>query len=145
MAPTTSVKFLYPPDFQHGDYVDTGIGPKRYVAQLLGDVTDTEDESAVVKIAIGDMVNQKGETATKFVIEKVEYDIQGFTGAYLSFDRIPENRVFTMGGDATGMQDFTRIGGMVDTGEDGTGDLLLTTRGGSVLDTYNITLTFRVK
>ena len=144
MAPTTTVKFLYPIDFQHGDYVD-GIGPKRYMAQLLGDVTDTEDETAVVKIAIGDMVNPSGETATKFVLESVVYDVQGFTGIYLSFDRVPENRAFTMGGDAVGEQDFTRIGGIVDTGSGGTGNLLLTTRGGSVLDTYNIIITFWVK
>ena len=145
MAATTTVKFLYPPEFQHGDYVDTGIGPSRYVAQLLGEATGTEDETAVVKIAIGDMVNQWGETATKFVIEKVEYELLGFTGVHLSFDRIPANRVFSMGGAGSGSQDFKRIGGLVDTGEGGTGNLLLTTVGGSQYDTYNIVLTFRVK
>ena len=145
MAATTSTHFVYPPEYQHGDYVDTGHGPRRYVVQLMGEATASEDETDVVKVAIGDMVTQDGETATKFVIERVDYEMVGFTGIKLEFDRAPQKTLLVMGGANHGHKDWTRWGGRIDDGEGGTGNLLLTTNGGDQYDTYDITIQFRVK
>jgi hypothetical protein len=149
MAATTHTHWLYPPEYQSGDFPkDTGktIGPHRWAIRLLGEATGTEDETNVLKVDLSDLVTPDGIEPTKFVIENVEYEMRGFTGVHLLFERTPSNhRFFSSGGANSGKQDFTRLGGLVDQNTGGTGDILLTTVGGSAYDVYAFTITFRVK
>jgi len=146
MALTTSTEYIYPRGYQQGDWIEKNNGPRRYCVQLIGEGTGAEDEADVRKLVLADHVTPLCEAASdKFIIEKIEYEIRGFTGISLEFDRVPQKVFFKMGGDNNGKQDFTRWGGLPDDGDDGTGDILLTTNGGGQYDVYNIILTFRVK
>lgn len=103
----------------------------------------TANETNVRKIALSDMALPDGTAASKMVVEKITYNINGFTGVSLSWDRDPDNIIaYLQGSD---MLDYTRRGGLVDTAEGGTGDVLLTTYGGSEDSTYHITVEFRLK
>lgn len=147
MALTTTVRFDYPQEYQSGDYPKGNgrIGPKRWRVNITGIGTATEDETNIRKIVLSDLITVDGQTPSKFKINKVTYDVTGFTGIYLSFDRSPDEKFIVISGANSGEKDWSKIGGRIDSGSGGTGDILLSTVGGSQYDTYDITIEFEVK
>jgi len=149
MALTTSYKWIYPPDYQSGDYPLGGgkaRGPKRWCIVLLGEGTGTEDETNVLKVQLADLITVDGERPEKMIVNRIVYECRGFSGVHLLWDRSPANiRFFSMGGNNRGEVDYKRYGGLPDTGAGGTGDLLLTTTGGTALDVYNMMIEFEVR
>lgn len=142
----TKVTYVWPPNWD-GDL--TLPVNRRWAVEMLGRETEsqsdsyTANETNVRKIALSDMALPDGTAASKMVVEKITYNINGFTGVSLSWDRDPDNIIaYLQGSD---MLDYTRRGGLVDTAEGGTGDVLLTTYGGSEDSTYHITVEFRLK
>ncbi len=150
MALTTHLHYLYPPDYIKGPYqTNVGVlptGPRRYHVLLQGTGTGTEDETDEHKIILTNHVTQRGEDASRFVIEKIKWEVSGYTGLWLEFDRNTQHRFFSVRGvDSGGERDFTKYGGFTDNGEGGTGDIIITTVGGALYDMYELEIQFRVK
>ncbi len=149
MAVTTHLHYLYPPDYQKGPFQrNVGVlptGPRRYHVLLQGLSTGTENETDAHKIILTNHVTVGGEDASNFVIEKVIWEVRGYTGIYLEFERNPQHCCLRIGGDNNGERDYMRYGGFSDNGDGGTGDIILTTLGGTQYDTYDIEVIFRVK
>lgn len=142
MADAVTSRYVYPPNWD-GTYL-TGQKTRRFV-QRITSLCDGTGESAVVKIDVSGLNNEKGETATVIVLEKLEYSVQGFTTVTLLFDHTADVTVAILIDGEEGTKDWTNVGGLVDNGSGGAGDLLLTTTGNTAGDTYDITMTFRVK
>lgn len=97
-------------------------------------VSDGTGESAVAKIDISTL--QGNPSAVK--IEKVWYNTFGMAVKIL-FDHTTDDTGMVLQGD--GSFDFTSFGGLKDPASaGGTGDVLFTTVGHTVGDTYNIIL-----
>jgi len=143
MAATTHEHWVYPPGFIPGDY--TKHYPRRYCILLQGKATATEDETAVRKIVLADLWTQKGETPTKMVIDRIAFECRGFTAIELYWERTDDHTLTYIGGANAGVQDFSHLGGFIDHRDGKTGDLMLTTTGGSANDTYSFKIEFRVK
>lgn len=132
------------------DAVDSVVifsGRKRYKVRLTN-ISDGTGESAVVKVDKSTLTGLDGTEPSKLVVEKIEYDVQGFTSIRLYWDHTTDDEIAVLG-PGTGYMDFTDNGmfqGLIDPGSAGdTGDILLTTNGHSSGDTYTITLTLRLK
>ena len=149
MAMTCSQKWIYPPNYQSGNYpvgLEKARGPKRWAIILLGEATATEDETEVTKIRLADLRTIDGRVPSRFQINRIVYEMRGFTGLHLNWDRTPTKvRFFSTGGINRGEVDYTRYGGLSDLDTGGTGDLQLSTTGGSQYDTYNLMIEFEVK
>lgn len=143
MADTVTSRWVYPPNWDGSTY-STGQINKRHVLRITS-LCDGTGESGVVKINISDHLNEAGATATVIVLEKLEYSVQGFTTVTLLFDHTADVTVAILNDLEEGTKDWTKVGGIVDNGSGGAGDLLLTTAGDTAGDTYDITLTYRVK
>ena len=141
MADTVTTRWVYPPDWD-GYYPDNSKGHRRYMVNLSC-ISDGTGETDVRKVVLADFLNEKGETGTRFVIEKIDCVGSGFAYVVLEFDRTPDETIAVLG--ETVSIDFTGIGGLVDNGDGGTGDILLTSSGASSGDSYNIGIQFRVK
>lgn len=129
------------------DAVDTLTlvkGSKRIVVRLTN-ISDGTGESAVVKIDKSGLTGPDGTEPSKLVIERVEYDIQGFTSIRLYWDHTTDDEICVLG-PGVGYLDWREVGGLVDPGSAGeTGDVILTTNGHSSGDTYTITIYARLK
>ena len=145
MADAVTSRFVYPPNWS-GSYAATNqkIGHKRHVLRITN-LCDGTGESAVAKIDISGFLNEVGATATKIVLEKLDYSIQGFTTVTLLFDHTADVTAAILVDTEDGIKDWSTVGGLIDNGTGGAGDLLLTTAGDTAGDTYDITITFRVK
>jgi len=142
MADTVRVDYLYPPNMLDGDW-DEKQGNRRVVVKLSGE-SDGTGESDVVKIDLSDLKTLNGNVPTRTAIEKIEYSVWGMI-CKLEWDRAPHKVIYIMN-DSEGVISWERIGGFVDPGgDDRTGDILLTTTSGAAGDTYEITLTIRLK
>jgi len=110
----------------------TGLGEVVH----LTNICDTTGESAVVKVDKSATPAASGLLA----IEKVVYNIQGFTYVLIAFDHTANDTAVVLG-PGTGTIDLTEVGGIIDPNSSGgTGDIVLTTVGNSANDTYDITL-----
>ena len=78
-------------------------------------------------------------------IENIKYNIRGMT-ARLEWDRAANASIAILGPD-TGEFDYRREGGIVDPGEEGdrTGNIILTSVYADTGDSYDITLTVKLK
>lgn len=124
----------------------------QYVIHLTN-ISDGTGESAVTKVdksAIG--VATDGLEANSLDIERIRWSIQGFTSVRLLWDHTTDDLAMVMcnGGyeDYTGKfgEVFEKTGtsGLLDPrSSGGTGDILLTTNGGSSGATYDITIWLR--
>ena len=130
------------------DTVQTNVlfdGTRRKIVQLLN-LCDGTGESAVVKLDIsadsgGPAYN--GGVPTKYGIEEVEYDIQGFTYVRIDFDATTDDEALFLP-PGSGYKDFRSVGAIVDPQTTGyTGDVVLTTAGNVAGDTYDIILHLR--
>lgn len=114
-------------------------GDRNYIVRLTN-ISDGTGESAVIKINVSDLSNSGGETCTHLRLDRVDYDIQGFTDVRLLFDATSDDVACILSA-GQGSIDWSAAGGNVDPQSTGsTGDLKLTTTGAVSGDTYDITL-----
>jgi hypothetical protein len=145
MAIVTTVKWLFPPNWDKTEQKIEGY--RRIVVQLTGLQDETADEDAVKKIDISVLLTTRNLEVTRTVIEKIKYSNYGFTNILLEWDRSPKETIAVLPGNTAG----EICGPLVDkddglnNGEGNTGDILLTTSGGAAGDSYNITLTVKLK
>jgi len=122
-----------------------------YVVHLTN-ISDGTGESAVVKVDKSAIeVASDGAEPNSLDIEEVRWAIQGFTSVRILWDHTTDDLALVLCG--SGYDDFTgkgRIPGFTGTSglkdprsAGGTGDILLTTNGGSSGATYDITLWLR--
>lgn len=145
MSIATTVKWIFPPNW---DLTEQQLeGYRRVVVQLTGRQDETADEDAVKKIDISTLLTSRGLTPTRTVVENIEYNASGFTNILLQWDRAPKETIAVLPGNTGGEV----CGPLVDkndganNGANNTGDILLTTSGGASGDSYNITLTIKLK
>jgi hypothetical protein len=143
MAEAVTSRWVYPTNWDGSTY-STGQLNKSHVLRLTN-LCDGTGESAVVKINISDHLSEGGTTATVIVIEKIEFSVQGFTTVTLLFDHTTDVVAAILVDTEFGVKDWSKVGGIVDNGSGGAGDLLLTTTGDTAGDTYDITITYRAK
>lgn len=127
------------------DTVDSLVvfsGSKRRVVRFFN-TSDGTGESAVVKVDKSALTGPDGTEPTKLVVERIEYDISGMT-VRLHWDHTTDDEIAVISG--AGYLDWREAGGLVDPATAGdTGDILFTTNGHTLGDTYNITLWLRLK
>lgn len=130
------------------DTVTTRIlhsGTKAYVLNLTNE-SDGTGESAVTKVDLSTLTTITGSQPESLTIEKIQYQVSGFNYITLFWDRTPsaETAVVLFG---QGVVDFKDYGGLHDPkhGEDGTGNILLTTDGAADGDSYNIVIEFKLE
>lgn len=109
-------------------------GSRRKIIQLIN-LSDGTGESAVVKADISADAN----TPTKYSIQEVEFDVQGFTSVAINFDATTDDEGLLLTGN--GYKDFSGAGGLHDPQSTGyTGDIVLTTQGAAANASYDIIL-----
>lgn len=126
--------------------------PTHYIVHLTN-ISDGTGESAVVKVdksAIA--VATDGAEADSLDIDQVRWAIQGFTSVRILWDHTTDDVALVLCGsgydDFRGrygdVNGFSQTSGLKDPrSSGGTGDILLTTNGGSSGATYDITLWLR--
>lgn len=124
------------------DTVQTNVlndGSRRKVVQLLNE-SDGTGESAVVKLDISGDTGPDGSVPSKYSIQEVEYDIQGFTAVKLYFDATTDDEALYLPAGSN-LKSFVGVGGLHDPLSTGaTGDVVLTTVGAASGATYDIIL-----
>lgn len=139
MADTVDVKYLYPPNLSGSM---SGKGVRRVVVRLTG-ISDGTGEIDVVKVDKSTLLGPNGREPTKFAIEEVEWAIQGFDYILLEFDHTSDSTIETL--VLAGFKNYRDIGGLVDNGSGGTGDLILTSVGPTAGASYDISIVLRLK
>lgn len=146
MADTVIVEYLYPPAMLDGGW-DEKSGNKRVIVRLAG-VSDGTGETDVVKIDLSDLKTLNGNVPGRTAIEWIDYNVLSMT-VVLEWDRAPHAEICRIDGNTTnaiGRLDWERFGGKVDPGgDDRTGDILLTSTNAANGDSYEITLSLRLK
>lgn len=126
------------------DAVSTKVihnSPRKLVVQLTS-LSDGTGESGVVKVDKSTFTGLNGLEPSKFVVEKIQYDVTSMRVA-LSFDRTTDVVFAVLQG--IGCLDYRKSGGFVDSTTGDTGDILLTTTGAALGDGYHIILHLRKK
>ena len=140
----STVQFLYPPNFAYS-YSDTRTGNKRMTVNIQGTVSYGY-ETDVVKVDISELQNTIGGTPTKLIVEKIQYEAHGLT-AILKWGNEEFFRASGSTGSTSGEIDFTgkdyECAGLTPSAVDG--DITLSTEDTATGDTYDITLTIRLK
>jgi len=121
----------------------------KYVVHLTS-VSDGTGETAVIKVDISTLTVRGGEAGAPAVpctytsVEKIEYNVSGMT-VKLAWDHTTDDTIAALG-DGSGCISFKREGGKVDPrSAGGTGDIVLTTTGHTLGDTYDIILHLKLK
>jgi len=129
------------------DRVDSRVmedGPRNFIVRLTN-VSDDTGESAVTKVDASAHMgpDQKpGLAPVSFVVESIDYSIQGFTNVELFFDADTDDELAVLAGQGY----IPYYPGLADPRSTGfTGDIKLTTRGAVSGASYTITLTLRKK
>lgn len=127
------------------DTVDTRTTHNgRYVVRRLLNISDATGESAVIKADVSTFTTRAGVPATYFTVDRIVYDVQGFTSVRLYFDADTDDELALLSG--SGDLDWSAFGGVTDPKSTGyTGDIKLTTAGAASGATYDITLYLRPK
>lgn len=112
---------------------------RRKILQF-SNICDGTGESDVKKVDISaDSGGPDGSVPSKYSIQEVQYDIQGFTSVLIEFDATTDDTALVLSGN--GYKDFTSVGGLHDPQSTGaTGDIFLTTAGNAAGDAYDIVL-----
>lgn len=119
-------------------------GQKRKLLHLTN-ISDGTGESDVVKIDVSALTFESGLTPTYVTVDRIEYNIQGFTSVLLEFDATTDDELAVLP-SGMGAIDFFAYGGKTDPKTTGTtGDVLLTTAGAASGATYDIRIEFRPK
>jgi len=149
MADTVTKKYVYPPNWDGNPSESQYQGWKRVVFRCTN-YSDGTGEDGVTKLDISELRTSTGKVPTRTVVEWIRYQLQGM-GVRIEWDRAPRSMIALLaagsdGGDH-GYLDFRKHGGLVDDGEAGdrTGDILFTTLEAASLDSYDITMSVRLK
>lgn len=122
-------------------------GQRRKVIRCRG-VSDGTGETDAIKMDISTFTFNSGNVFTAVptytIIDMIDYNMQGYTSLRLEWDRGTDVLIAIIP-PGSGTLDFNAVGGMVDTGSGGTGDIVLTTVGHDSGDTYDLTLYVRPK
>lgn len=113
-----------------------------YVVHLTN-ISDGTGESGVVKVDKSALTSRVGAEPAALDIEQIRWAIQGFTSVRLLWDHTTDDVAMVLCG--SGYDDFRNCGGALkDPRSSGTtGDILLTTNGGSSGASYDITIWVR--
>lgn len=84
-----------------------------------------------------------GGPPSKLRIDEIWWAVNGFSYVLLEFDRTTDYTIDYFSGQ--GFMDYRPMGGKVDKGSGNTGDLFLTTAGGSAGATYSLLIHLRLK
>lgn len=127
------------------DSVTLNDGPRNVVIRRTN-VSDGTGESDAVAVDISTLSSDPILGApTHLVIERVEYDIQGFTSVRLEFDATTDDEALVLG-KGQGCIDLKKYGGITDPKTTGTtGDILVTTAGNAANNTYTLVIHCRKK
>lgn len=119
-------------------------GYKRKILHLTN-IGDGTGESAVIKSDISTLTFRGILVPTWTTIDLIDYNIQGFASVRLHWDHTTDDLIAVLP-EGAGCLDWYASGGKTDPkSSGGTGDILLTTNGGSSGATYDITIHFRPK
>ena len=133
------------------DAVDTQVlisGQNRYVARFTN-ICDGTGESGVVKVDRSALTGPDGTSPLKLAIEEVDWDVQGFTYISVFWEDATDQQAMLLSGQ--GYKDYRHNSRLVpDTFGDqvatpANGDLTFTTAGNVLGDTYDITITLKLK
>jgi len=128
------------------DKVNTNVifnGSKRYTLQILN-VSDGTGESAVVKVDKSALTGTLGAAPNDLALEEIQWNIQGFTRVDLYWDHTTDDEMLSLSGN--GYKDMREYGYIIDPQTaGGTGDVLLTTVGAASGDSYDITMSFKLR
>lgn len=112
----------------------------RYVAVHRTNIyVDTAETAAV--LVDKSTLTLNGAEPGRLVVEKIDYNIQGYTYIKLFFDHDTDITVALLSGKGT--LDLAGLGGLTDTGTGGTGDICIATVGTTATNTYDITIVAR--
>lgn len=129
------------------DVVDNTVvhNGRRYVTHHTN-VSDNTGESAVTKVDISGLTIFPSATVPTYtIVDRIEYNIQGFTSVRLFWDHTTDDEIAVLP-TGSGVLDWSTVGGKVDPRTSGdTGDIKLTTAGSASGNTYDITLYLRLK
>jgi hypothetical protein len=120
-------------------------GTKRYIIQLKNE-SDGTGESVVTKVNLDDLISRAGIRPSSLTIEEATWDVAGFNYVTIYWDRDPDP-VEALVLKGNGYRDYSEGGGLLDPQRDqsGTGNILLSTDGGSDGASYSIVIHFRLK
>jgi hypothetical protein len=122
------------------DTVDTLVllnGKRRYRVRLLN-ASDGTGESSVVKVTKSALTNLNGVAPTKLSIEKIEYNIQGFSSVRLYWNHTTPDEIAFLPAGAGWIVYEPMISDPGSAG--GTGDIILFTASAVNGATYDIIL-----
>ena len=141
MADAVEVRYLYPPNHEGG----ANPVPVRKVIVVMSGLSDGTGETDVVKVRLTDLLKHDGATPTRTAIERIQGNVNGLT-VLLEWDRAA-NAEIGLFGPGNYDEDYRPGGGRVDYGEEGdrTGNIMLTSLYADSGDSYDITLTIRLK
>lgn len=112
----------------------TIIDGARNAVMKFTNLSDGTGESAVLKVDVSALSG----APSKVTIQRIHYCVNGMV-ATLLWDATTDARIVELAGDGT--LDFTSFGGLPNNAGAGvTGDILLTTTGASLGDSYSIIL-----
>lgn len=121
------------------------VDNQRHYVIHLTNVSDGNGESAVTKVDVSALENGPRQDAKPggVKLNKITYDIQGFTNVQLLWDATADDTMMVLG-PGQGYMCFEKYGGLRNPRSTGfTGDVLLTTGGTATAgDTYDILLEF---
>lgn len=122
-------------------------GNNKHVVKLMN--YDGTAENAVVKVDISTLIGpDKVNAPSKFSVESILYDVQGFSAVKLAFDANTDDPFAVL--SLAGLMDLRGVGGIIDPASTGhTGDIVLTTIAADTnydgTESYDITLVLRLK
>lgn len=140
MADTTTVQWLYPPNWDGG--FAPGGGFRKYAVRLTG-ISDGTGETGVIKVNLSELRTPAGKKPAKSIIEKLAWNLRGYNNITLYWDRASAETIAVL--SDSGELCLKKEGGQADPGDGGTGDILLSATGADLGDAYDITIWFRVK
>ena len=145
MADLTKIKWLYPPNFVGTYPADTKNGHRRHVILCTNFSEDGVGEENEIKLRRTDMLTSGGQVPSKLVIEKIDYHVAGMSVGIGYNNDNDEWAAMLYSGDGT--IDYRSQGGFTpeDDGDNLAGDIIFTTTNQTGGDSYNITLTVRLK
>lgn len=115
----------------------------RYVVRFQN-ASDGTGESAVTKVDVSTLTTASGSTPTYTTVYRIEYSVSGFNYVTLYWDATADDEIATLSGQ--GVIDVSMEGGITDPKSTGTtGDIKLTTDGGSDGSAYDITVWLKLK